>query len=273
MSRMFMGVCLVLSLSSPALAAGGRAAVHPSREAARSRVETAGPGEGEPGGTVFVPVRYAKRVLGASEIHESVRRYLSKRLGLHPGEVELRAVRALAGPVLLPDGPFQISVEAPANTRFIGQTPLLLRVMRRGREVKRFWVKAEIAVLSDVPVLDRPVRIGQRLVPAMFEVRRRNVAVLPRDVVTNPAELNGAYAVRAMTPGDVVRSSDVKFPYVVRQGRLVRIVARHGKLSIQAVGKVMDQGRKGDVVRILNIDSNKIVQGRVLDRATVEVLF
>jgi flagella basal body P-ring formation protein FlgA len=135
------------------------------------------------------------------------------------------------------------------------------------------WVAAEISVFTRVPVAVVPIRANQRLSPAQFEMRRQDLASLPNNVVTSPEMLDGAHALRPLSPGEVIRKSDIRLPYLVKQGHLVRIYARRGKMVITAIGKALDAGRKGEIVRVINIDSNKPVQGRVIEQSSVEVLF
>ncbi len=214
------------------------------------------------------------RFLGADEVAAEVRRYLATRLDLGAGEAEVRAVHLPAQKVLLPKGPVELAVAAPPNTRFIGRTPLMVVVRDGGgAEIRRLWVTAEVAVYAEVPVPRRPLRAHQPLTASLFEMRRRDLAGLPTDAVTRAEDLEGARALRPLAPGEAVRKSDVELPQLVKQGHLVRLIARRGALTITAIGKALDAGRKGDAVRAINIDSNKMIQGRVVDRAAVEVLF
>ena len=43
----------------------------------------------------------------------------------------------------------------------------------------------------------------------------------------------------------------------------MKLVARIGSAFIEAVGKAQQDGRVGQVIRVRNIDSNRIVHGRV----------
>jgi flagella basal body P-ring formation protein FlgA len=146
-------------------------------------------------------------------------------------------------------------------------------VVRGASEIRRIWVTAEIAVYSQVPVARRPIRAQELLQKADFEIRRRDMASLPVDVVMNIENIIGAVAVRSLSPGDIARKSDVRLPFLVKRGHLVRVRARRGKLLISAIGKSLDAGRRGDVVRVINIDSNKPIQARVIENSSVEVLF
>ncbi|MEK6710461.1 MAG: flagellar basal body P-ring formation chaperone FlgA [Nitrospinota bacterium] len=214
------------------------------------------------------------RWLDPEEVAAEVRRFIASQLSLGPGEAEVRSIHMPAQRVLLPAGPHELRVELPAQGRLLGRTPLMVTVRdAAGAEVRKLWVTAEVAVYAEVPVARAPLRAQQALDPALFETRKKDLATLPPDAVTRLEDLEGARLLRPLAPGDVVRRPDVEVPHLVLQGHLVRILARRGALVITAVGKALDSGRKGESIRVINIDSNRLLQGRVVERSAVEVLF
>ena len=226
--------------------------------------------------SVALPLQAAgqARFLEPGDVAAEVRRFVAAQLRLGPRDAEVRSIQLPPQRVLLPAGSVVLQVELPAGGRLLGRTPLMVVVRDgAGAEVRRLWVTAEVAVYTEVPVARVPLRPEQPLDAASFQMRRKDLASLPPDAVTRIEDLEGARLRRALAPGEVVRRHEVELPYLVRQGHLVRIFARRGTLLITAVGKALDSGRKGEAIRILNIDSNKLVQGRVVEKAAVEVLF
>ena len=62
-------------------------------------------------------------------------------------------------------------------------------------------------------------------------------------------------------------------PPLVRRGDIVKIVASSGPMIITATGMVKQQGCKGEMVRVVNTDSNRIITARVTGPGAVEVSF
>ncbi len=71
------------------------------------------------------------------------------------------------------------------------------------------------------------------------------------------------------TNGLVVR--DEPSDILVKNTDLVKIVARIGSARIEAAGVAMQDGKLGDVIRVRNTDSNRVVLGRVEPNGTVLV--
>ena len=109
-------------------------------------------------GAQVARVRQTLRILGAKEVDAAVRRYLAGRLNLGRGDMEVRAVRMPQQKIAIPRGKLTLSVEAPPKTRFIGPTPLMVIARRGAREVRRFWVSADVAAYTQVPAPRQPIR-------------------------------------------------------------------------------------------------------------------
>jgi flagella basal body P-ring formation protein FlgA len=65
----------------------------------------------------------------------------------------------------------------------------------------------------------------------------------------------------------------ISLPPLVKRGDIVKIVANTGIMTITATGMVKQKGRKGEMVRVMNTDSNRIVTARVTGPGAVEVDF
>jgi len=59
----------------------------------------------------------------------------------------------------------------------------------------------------------------------------------------------------------------------VKRREQVKMVARVGGVSIEAMGEALQDGRLGDTIRLRNIESNANIQGRVTRLGEVEISF
>jgi flagella basal body P-ring formation protein FlgA len=60
-------------------------------------------------------------------------------------------------------------------------------------------------------------------------------------------------------------------PVVVHKRDSVRLRLYVGSLQVTTRGEALEDGRAGERIRIRNVDSSRVVSGRVVDRGTVEV--
>jgi len=83
----------------------------------------------------------------------------------------------------------------------------------------------------------------------------------------------GNRTTRMIYPNTVLQSSMIALPPLVKRGDIVKIVANSGPMTISVTGMVKQQGRKGEMVRVVNTDSKRIVTARVIGPGSVVVDF
>ena len=76
-----------------------------------------------------------------------------------------------------------------------------------------------------------------------------------------PAELIGKVAKRTLLPGRFVPLAAVRDAYLVQQGAPVQMMFVEGGLTISATAVTLEPGSAGDVVKVRNADSGKVLTG------------
>ncbi|HEY4544798.1 MAG TPA: flagellar basal body P-ring formation chaperone FlgA [Pedomonas sp.] len=84
-------------------------------------------------------------------------------------------------------------------------------------------------------------------------------------------EIAGLEARRPLSAGAPVRAHDLRQPNLIKKGQAVTMVVSHGNLTIAAKGKALEDGSKGSIVRVQNINSNQVIQGEVTATGLVSV--
>ena len=75
-----------------------------------------------------------------------------------------------------------------------------------------------------------------------------------------------------MPPGSVISERNLSRPILIKRGENIRIVARVGELEVFANGVTFSQGAAGDLVRVQNSVTKRIMTGRVQEDKSVLVL-
>ena len=104
-------------------------------------------------------------------------------------------------------------------------------------------------------------------------MKKMNAVHLPSNTVTDFKEVIGKRARRNIGSQTVIRTDLIEYPPLVRRGDMVMIVAETKGLKITAIGEVRNSGRRGEKVRVVNVDSHKSIFARVIDANTVKVEF
>jgi flagella basal body P-ring formation protein FlgA len=83
------------------------------------------------------------------------------------------------------------------------------------------------------------------------------------DIILHVDDLIGRTPKRGLRAGALIRSSEVQRPILVKKGSLVTMVLKTPLMVLTSQGRAVDPGANGDVIRITNTQSNKVVQAVV----------
>lgn len=146
--------------------------------------------------------------------------------------------------------------------------------------VMRALLCAALAALLPLPasageivlVPNRVIYPGQTVtVDALQEVELAAGKVPPPGVLITVEALDGKVARRTLLPGRYVREGALREAWLVEKGATVEMIFVAGNLTIAAAAVVLEPGAAGDVVKVRNIDSGKIVSGTVLADGKIRV--
>lgn len=127
-----------------------------------------------------------------------------------------------------------------------------------------------------VPVAARPLAARQPLTPGDVVLDEREV--VQRAVWLNLDDLAGKAVRRPVSPGEILTERDLvpaaaeSAPVVIKPRDVVRLTARTGRLILVVpTAEALQAGRQGELIRVRNPTSGRIVVGRVIGPGEVEV--
>jgi len=150
---------------------------------------------------------------------------------------------------------FDVTIVTGAN----GASPLRLR--HTGMVVET----------TPTAVLVRPVARGDVIRASDVVVERRPRASVSSGALSQPEQLVGLAARRALTAAQPIRAADLMKPELVRQNETVTVYYETAGLTLSVRGKALESGAEGDTVNVLNIQSKRTMQGTVVGLGRVSV--
>ncbi|MCK5041841.1 MAG: flagellar basal body P-ring formation protein FlgA [Sphingomonadales bacterium] len=85
--------------------------------------------------------------------------------------------------------------------------------------------------------------------------------------------LVGMAARRTLRAGTPLRLTDIQEPVLIRKGALVAMVIEAGTMKLTTIGRALEDGGKNDIIKIMNIDSHKTIEGRVVGVDNIQILY
>ncbi len=117
------------------------------------------------------------------------------------------------------------------------------------------------------------LRKGELASAADLEPRKVDLLLEPNAIAADRDVLLKHEYSRDVRPGEPLEWNDLVERSLVRKGQVVDVVAYQGMIGITMRAKAQQDGVRGDVVFLRNIESAKEFTGTVIDEGRVEVTF
>jgi flagella basal body P-ring formation protein FlgA len=124
-------------------------------------------------------------------------------------------------------------------------------------------ISGSVSALVEIPVLNRRLQSGDVIAEgdiAWVEIDSRD---LRADSVTEAEALIGMTPRRALLADQPIYRRSLRAPVLIERGSLVTMHLAKPNLQISAQGRALANGGKGDLIRIQNLSSNRIVEAIV----------
>ena len=118
-----------------------------------------------------------------------------------------------------------------------------------------------------------PILRGAIFGPEDVQQEVKDTARLTQGYLTDLKDVIGMVARRSVPAGAVLHPGLVQAPVVIRRGETVVLLARANGMEVRVEGRAMADGAVGDVIRVRNLSSGRVVEGVVVSPGVVEVRF
>ncbi|HEY8191838.1 MAG TPA: flagellar basal body P-ring formation chaperone FlgA [Alphaproteobacteria bacterium] len=142
---------------------------------------------------------------------------------------------------------FEVSLAAPSAATMITRASLTGRIQR----------------LVSVPTLQKTLRNGDIISAADINWIEVDTKDLQNDQLLKEEDFIGKTPRRMVNAGKPVRDNELEKPSLIERGDMVTLVYRTGPITLTAKGKALQGGAAGDLVKFVNIASNRTLDGIV----------
>ena len=171
-----------------------------------------------------------------------------------------------------PEGKLELIPELSGAIRYNVLTTVNVAVRTDGVGFVKVPVQFEVKRYLDVVVAAVNLNAGDILSEQSIRLEKMDAGKLAAGYMTETEKVIGLQLRFAMAPGTVMTERNVKRPIVVQRGEIVQLRARIGELEVAANGVALAAGAAGDLIKVQNSTTKKILTGRVQEDKTVLVL-
>ncbi len=177
-----------------------------------------------------------------------------------------------------------VSINLPKKTFFIPSGNIKQKVTLKSESLKHLYLEYQIfedgKIMYKIPVTANVkkymnVIVSKRDIPkgkiltsedlktAEIEFKRRS------GYITEIENAVGKVAKRDIKKGTVIKNSLLRPDYKVKKRKNVRIIYRNKNINIELMGLALEDGAVGDVIKVKNISSGKVILCKVIKENTV----
>ncbi|MBM3599478.1 MAG: flagellar basal body P-ring formation protein FlgA [Alphaproteobacteria bacterium] len=216
-----------------------------------------------------VAVERASKMVPRDVIDQAIIKALAQQGA--PTEVEVEIQNWQFRMFVPVEKPYNVALESVVydnqNKRFSGT----ISAPAGDPNAERAQIYGRIYLVVEVPVLRRRVNPGEQIKREDIDFMKVRDYQALRGIIVSPGALIGFTPRRALNDHTVLRDSDIQPLLLVSRNETVTVTLNTSSMSLSTQGKALDNGAKGETVRVLNTKSNKTVEGIVTGPNTVAV--
>jgi flagella basal body P-ring formation protein FlgA len=210
-------------------------------------------------------------VIDKKKFQEIIAQYLQQNNDRLPqAEVRLLSLRTPAD-FTLPTGKLSWQV-TPNKNEILTSTSFAIIFRVDGIILRTVTIKLKFEAMAEVATATGRLRKGTIIESEHITMRRMDIAGIPNPILDGKVLL-GLQLKRSISAGKVIQTDYVVAPPVIRRGQPVKIYAKKGPLMLSTNGIAYSSGYLGDLIRVQNVDSNKLIFCRIASPGIVAVEF
>ncbi len=133
-------------------------------------------------------------------------------------------------------------------------------------------IEGRAVAVMDVPVPTRRMLPGEIITPADLSSVTLPLGRIGAFTMTDHADVEGMQVKRLLAQGRPVQKQSIMPPVIVDRGERVSIRYVDGQLALAAPGRALDEGHKGQEIRVVNLASNTSITAVAVSKGIVRVI-
>ncbi|MGU3524188.1 flagellar basal body P-ring formation chaperone FlgA [Enterobacteriaceae bacterium C23F] len=124
-----------------------------------------------------------------------------------------------------------------------------------------------------VVVAKQGLERGHVISPNDIAIKKLNISNARGNYVTQPDDVMGLTVKRRVRELQPIALNQLDSPVLVERGQRVMMIAEQGGVQAQTVGEAMKKGRKGEMIKVKNESSERVVSAIVADSGVVRMVY
>lgn len=171
--------------------------------------------------------------------------------------------------LLLPQCESPLETYLPHGSGVNSNTTVGVRCL--GNKPWSVFVPVSVQIYRNIVVASRSLAQNKILKAEDFHTERFDIKRFSGAYLTDQDKIIGKQLIRPVQLGNPLLPNMLKEPILVRRGEIVTLLAKTRTYEVRMQGKAMMDGAYGDRIRVRNLRSKRIIEGKLAKDGTVFV--
>lgn len=199
--------------------------------------------------------------------------FIEEQLRLEPMQRMHTVERAgMPNALLAPEGEISYQVTLPYGLKYNAPTNVLIWVYVDGQLYKKVTFRLRVHVYEQVVVTSRSLAAKQQITEADLHLENLDTSKIAAGYLTDVKKAVGLVVKRALPGGTPLSAIMLDKPVIIKRMTMINIISNVGGVEVRMEGQALQDGKEGQIIRVKNIKSDKMLNAKVVDASTVEVL-
>lgn len=201
----------------------------------------------------------SKSAISRMEVERKIKNHIQMNCGDCDMQLQISSVPAN----MSSDWTLDLGVDLTKNS-------VMIPIYAQRQSDKKGWIVAEVRRYQKIPVLNHALKIGDVITADMISFEKRMITNV-RETAVHMEAVAGMQAARFINAGQPILFSDLKKETVLKKGQMVKAITGNDAFEVSISALVEESGSIGDVIKIKNLDSQKVFAAKVIDRGVVRI--
>jgi len=201
-------------------------------------------------------------------IKDTARNYVLNQTTADPDQVEIN-IGTIDPRLHLPRCDQSLEAYKSPGARLLGNTSIGIKCT--GSTPWKLYVPVKISIYENVLIAKSYLRRGSQIKANDVILQRRDTSTLTRGYISDPHQVIGLILKQPLMSDAILVPPMLEARKLVHRGEGVIILAKNEGIEVRMKGKALVDGTNGQIIRVQNLASQRIVEGQVISRGVVSV--
>jgi len=220
-------------------------------------------------GTDKVKITTLSNIIKEEEVLRIMDNLISTSFKEKEVKVEMRKP-GFSFPLVTPAG--KLKLEGDISSLNSSYPTILIRIYVNEKLYRTLSVPLRIKIFKEVLLTNSYLPVDHIL--AREDLKKEKILINKEDEewISDLEKVLGKRVLKNIPPHTPLRKEILGPPLLVKQGSLVTLLAEGKNIRILTQGKALEKGGKGELIKVLNLDSHKKLQGIIVGVNSVRII-